>query len=335
MPILTDRIYEGLVKHEKSERLAYRKRTKGKPKSLTASIIWSVCRRARGYEARDLRPDQSHELDPATLSRFWDGKVEHQVLRYLFKDCGIQVIDEEISNTCQGVYVRIDYRIKIDGQIYNVEFKSMNPSSYSVFLSHGIVAFPGYYAQCQLMAGSSPRFPSLVLCKSKGESEYEDEIIKPDWDFIDELAKRKEDFDNVLTSGTLPERDFEYNSAQCEGCEYRFRCWFSRIRDEVLVERDLGKNEKKVVDSLYQGMQDNYDNFSKYLESEANLKNYIAFLHTKHAVSKVKLEGITSSLVRTNPVSYDMDYIFSLLAVEQIEKATKHKTNKFYRTIIK
>ena len=330
MAIVTDRIYKGLVEHDEARRKTYKRKTK----SLTASAI-KGCRRANWYAIKELKPDKSYERDPLMLSKFRDGNEAHEGLLRLLSDCGIKVIGREIGNTCNGVYVRIDYRIKLDDQVYNLEFKTMADASFGTFLRYGIVAFPGYLAQCQLMAGSKPLFPSIVLCKNKSSSDYMDELIKPDWEFIDNLAKIKEDFDKSIELDMPPDRDMGYNDPQCEGCEFRFRCWFSKIRDDILFERDLSKQEKTVVDTFYQAIQDNYKSFDKYVESEQELKNYIAFLHTKHAVSKVKLEGINSSMVQTRRQSYDMDYIKSLLTKEQIEEATKYGESKFFRTVIR
>ena len=330
MSIITDRIHKGLVEIEKERRKTYKTKTK----SLTASGIQG-CRRARGYVIKDLKPDRSYEPDPLALLKFRDGNKAHVEVGVLMFDCGIKIIGREIDSNCKGVFVRIDYKVQIGSQPYNLEFKTMDSGPYNTFLKYGIVAFPGYHAQCQLMAGSEPLLPSIVLCKNKGSSDYMDELIKPDWEFIDGLVETKEDFDRNIGLDILPERDFEYGSPQCAGCEYRLRCWFSRIRNDVILEKDLGENEKKVIDTFYQGIQDNYDSYSKYLESEQELKNYIAFLHTKHAVSHIKLEGITSSLIQSSRQSYDMDYVRSLLTKEQIDEAIKYKENKFFRTLIR
>lgn len=330
MAIITDRIYKGLVELDKDRRRSYKRKTH----SVTASTIQG-CRRANWYAIKDLKPDKSYEQDPLVLSKFRDGNKSHIEVGVLMSDCGIKVLRREIDKTCKGVFVRVDYEVELDGQAYNLEYKTMAPGSFSTFLRYGIVAFPGYYAQCQLMAGSEPLLPSIVLCKNKGTSDYQDELIKLDWEFVDNLAKIKEDFDKSIELDMPPERDFSYNSAPCAGCEFRFRCWFSRIRRDVILEKDLSENEKKVVDAFYQDIQDNYDSYSKYLESDQELKNYIAFLHTKHAVSHIKLEGITSSLVQSSRQSYDMDYIRSLLTKEQIDEAIKFKENKFFRTLIR
>lgn len=334
MTIIVDRIYKGLLELDEDQREEYRKKKRVHKRSLTASII-EGCRRANWYAIKDLRPDKSFERDPVMLSKFRDGHKAHIDLGVLLYDCGIKILGREIDNTCKGVFVRIDYRIQIDGQAYNLEYKTMDGRPFATFLKYGIVAFPGYLAQCQLMAGSEPLLPSIVLCKNKGGSDYGEEFIKPDWEFIDNLAKIKEDFDEDIDSNTPPERPFDYNSAPCGGCEYRFWCWFSKIRSEVIIERDLNENEKAVVDTLYQTMQDNYETYNKYLGAESELKNYIAFLHTKHAVSKVKLTGITSSLVETRVQSYDMDYIRSMLTLEQIGEAIKFRENKYFRTTIR
>ena len=332
MPIVTDRIYAGLIENERVSKASYVRKTH----SLTASTISvSGCRRANWYAIKNVKPDRTFEPDPVLLSKFWDGKKAHAALGALFYDCKIKILGREIVTDCKGIYVRIDYRIEIDGITYNLEFKTMIEGSFNNFVKFGIVSFPGYYAQCQVMSGSNPLLPSIVLAKCKGSSDYWDELITPDWDFIDSLVDVKGDFDVAIESGTKPPRGFDYHSQACKSCEFRVKCWFYKLRKDTVLERDLNPRETSVINHLYKIIQDSGAAFDIFVEAEKELKNYIAFVHTEHGVSGIKLDGINSTWVTSHPQSYDMDYIRSILTEEQLKKAIKHGTNNYFRTTIR
>ena len=330
MPVLADRIFSGLVAQDREAKANYKRKTH----SVTASTIRG-CRRANYYAIKDLKPDSTYEVNPLTLSKFWDGKKAHLQLGEFLRLCGIKIKAREVVSECKGIYIRFDYIVGVDGTDYKLEFKTMDSGPFNTFVRYGIVAFPGYHAQCQLMAGAEPQIPSLVLCKNKGTSDYMDEIIVPDWEFIDHLAEIKTQFDGDILRGKPPARDFTYHSTECAGCEYRVRCWLSKLRNEILMEKDLSETEKKAIDTFYTTMDDNAEAYDGYLEAERELKNYIAFLHTKHAVSRVKLEGINSTSVVTHPQRYDMDYIWSILTEEQREKATIRGESRYIRTMVR
>jgi len=330
MAILTDRIFSGLVVQDQEAKANYKRKTG----SVTASTIRG-CRRANYYAIKSLKPDSTYEINPLVLSKFWDGKKAHLQLGEFLRACGIKIRAREVVSECRGIYIRFDYIIGIDDTDYKLEFKTMAEGPFNTFVRYGLIAFPGYHAQCQLMAGAEPNIPSLVLCKNKGTSDYMDEIIVPDWEFIDNLAKIKDQFDSDILHSKPPARDFEYHSTECAGCEYRVRCWLSKLRNEVLLEKDLNETEKKAVDTFYNVMEDNTSAYNEYLEAEGNLKNYVAFLHTKHAVLRVRLEGINSTSVVTHPQKYDMDYIWSILTEEQREKATIRGESRYLRTMIR
>jgi len=330
--ILSDKIYKGLTLINQAQREEWGKR-KRKAKGLTASII-TACRRSNWYNLKNIKGDEENEIDPELLAIFRDGNDHHEFLGQLLEDIGIKVIDTEYTKMCQGISTRVDRMVKIDDIVYDLEFKTTdNVASFNTFVNYGTVAFPGYYAQAQVILGSVPKRPLIELFKCGGK--YCDELVEINEDYIANLVKVNEEFISSMVTDTPPEKDFTYNSTQCEGCEHKFKCWFSYLRMDTIREKDLSKEEKKVIDSLYNNISELSGKVDEYNESYKTLKDYIAYIHTKHAVSKVKLNGITSSMVITNREYEDKEYIKSILSGEQLDLAFYTKPNKFFRTIVK
>ena len=331
MGILAEKIYTGLVtakdredqEHNRKRRTAH---------SLTASII-TACRRANWYNFKRVSADKEYSTDPVLLSKFWDGTVEHALLSELFDRVEVKVIDREFGKVCKGIYARVDYLIELEGVQYDLEFKTCDESTFSTFCKYGIQAFPGYYAQCQVMLGAKPFRPLIFAMKCKGTSEYEDEEVERNPGYIGNLVRIKDEFNVSLKGSTPPEREFGYNSGMCTGCEHKFKCWFSHLRSEILTEGNLTENETLTVNKFFLELRQHLEGYNNYIKFEEGLKDYIAFLHTKHAVSKVKLNGITSSAVTTNREHCNTNYVKSILSEEQLNLAFTVGKSEFFRTI--
>jgi len=340
--LLSDKIYRGLTELQKQSEKEYLER-KNRTKSLTASTITpTACRRLNWYSLRRVVLDSEKQYDPVVLSKFRDGNDAHEFLKYVFMDIStikgaeVKVLDEEYGKTFKGIYARVDYMIKLEELgVCDLEFKTGGGNTYGAYISHGLESLPGYYAQAQVIANSKPRRPCIFLMKCKDSSEYEDEIVKPNEEYANKLVKIKEQFDSQMLTDEPPDRGFGYNSDECKGCEFLFRCWFSFIRADTMLERDLSATEKKAVNSLYKSMEDHSEAYGNYVRAERELKDYIAFLHTKHAVSKVRLDGITSSMVNSRTTDVDKEFIRSVLTEEQAEKAFITRPLKFFRTVIR
>lgn len=335
MGLLTDKIYKGLVEIQRLESEEYRNKKKHS-EGLTASALPPyACRRSLWYTKKRIRQDEAYEPDPLLLSKFKDGKDAHEGLGSFFTSLGIKVIDREFSVNFKGIYARVDYKIKLDGKVYNLEFKTGSDDSFHTFCKYGTQAFPAYYGQAQVILGAQPQFPYIELMKNKNTSAYFDEIVEPNLEYQSNLEKMNAEFCNILLEDVPPERDFGYNSRECSGCEFRFKCWFSHLRADVLKESDLSPSEKKVVGYLLGILDTNMESYNTYLDADKEIRDVVAFLHTKHAVGKVKIDRVTSSAVETHRETPDTEYIRSILSEEQTKLAFRKKESKFFRTTIK
>ena len=330
MGLISDIIYEGLrtsheIESEKWRRCKHHK-------SLTASIV-TACRRANWYRFHNIRPE-GESLPVSLLSRFRDGNIAHESLRPLFRDAGVLVLKEEFGKVGLGIYVRVDYLIKAKGILYDVEFKTMAKSSFDKFLDYGVIAFPSYYSQCQVILHAEPIRPLVFLCKCKDSSAYEDQLVEPDEETAKLLKISNDAFVNDLNSQSPPEKPYGYSSVQCKGCEWKFRCWFSMLTKDKLEEKDLEKSEAEAVTYFYRKMQENRANYLNYLSAEQDLKNYIAFLHTKHGVSSIRLVGVRSVFVHQTREKENKVYVRSILTPEEQAIAFSPTYSKFFSTRI-
>lgn len=275
------------------------------------------------------------EPNPILLSKFRDGNIAHQELEDLLREANLPLLDSEFGALCGDIYCRVDALTELpDLGRANIEFKTMSNSNFNTFLRYGIEAFPGYYAQCQVILGSEPRRPLILWAKNKNTSEYADEFVEPDEDFIDKLKQKKLEFSRDISQDYPPEREFSYNSPECKTCEFRFKCWFATIMRRTLLPNDLSPNEVRVIDKLILKLKRLLPLFREYVNSENILRDYIAMLHAKHSVDRVKLPCITSTSVSQTKEIPNLDYIKSILTDEEYELAFSEVNNKYFRTII-
>lgn len=327
---------------------------KRRPKQRTASVILS-CRRWNYYAIKGYQkqPDPEYLLQ----LKFSDGNLHHEDLANKMANAkGIKVLDTEYGVVGKGIYARLDAIVSIscdgcdqrkscwwlkvngeppEGGIHNVEAKSMFEDSFRTFVKYGIKAFPGYYAQCQVMACSEPIRPSIVIGKNKNSSDLWEELIEPDWDYIEKLSSDKAEFDYYLARNTAPPRDFGYRSPMCQSCEFLWKCWFSNLKRDLGTSTNIPETQKKAIRQLHERLLELEEAHNAYCEVDSALRDYVAFLHVKHSFRKIRLPQVTSSVVETTKTYPNWDYIESILDEEQLEKSRREKKSTFYRTTIR
>ena len=304
------------------------------PRHLTASNI-SACRRRNWYAIKKVAvPDTGGvESNPVLLSKFRDGNMAHSDIKNMLEQAGLPVLGEEFDVYCGSIHARIDAATSIPGLgDTNIEFKTMANGSFIRFVKEGIISFPSYYAQCQVILGSKPKRPLILWAKNKNTSEFSDEVVERDEDFIEQLKTRKKDFDAQLETNYPPERDYSYNSYECKNCEYRFMCWFTTIMKGTLFKSDLSPAEKKSVDALVSKLKATKPNYTSYIFYDTALKDYIAMLHSRHSVDRIKLLNVNSSMVKSQRETPDLDYIKSVLTEEECSLAFNLVSNTCFRT---
>jgi len=324
--IITNKFYGGLMESARKNRRS--------PRHLTASNI-SACRRRNWYAIKKVTVPDSEgvESDPILLSKFRDGNMAHLDIKNMLKQAGLPVLGEEFDVYCGDIHARIDAATSIPGLgDTNIEFKTMANSSFLRFVKEGIISFPSYYAQCQVILGSEPKRPLILWAKNKNTSEFSDELVERDEDFIEQLKTRKKNFDTSLEADYPPERDYSYNSYECKNCEYLFKCWFTTIMRRTLFSSDLSPTEKKSVDNLVSKLKEAEPSYNHYLFYNIALKDYIAMLHTRHSADRVKLQNVNSSMVKSQRETPNLDYIKSILTDEQYSLAFNLVSNTCFRT---
>lgn len=300
MGYLSGIIKDGLVQLE-AENYRARLARSNTSKTLTASTAYG-CSRANWYNVKKQRRS-NYEADVNLLMRFREGNDAHEAVGPLLTDVGVKVLDKEFGVKGKGVYARVDYKIKIEDKVYNVEVKTMEQGSFQTFCENGVSAFHHYNAQCQVILAAEPHIPLIFLAKCVFPIDWEDELVQKDPEIINQIGSKELEFEDAVLKEEPPERPFEYGSTQCKGCDYRYRCWMMYIRANTLEEKDLDEKEKKAVDYLYQEARRHFPSSVAFDQALQSLKSYIAYLHSKHSSDVVKLEGIRSRVIHTKGIA--------------------------------
>lgn len=330
MGYLSDIIKDGLVQLEE-ENYQSRLKRKNTAKTLTASTAYG-CIRSNWYSVKKV-PRTRKDPNVDLLMRFREGNDAHDAMGPLLTDVGCKILDKEFGVVGKGVYARVDYKIKVEDQIYNIEAKTMERNSFQTFCENGVVAFPHYNAQCQVIIAAEPHIPLIFLVKCVFPIDWEDEIVVPDESIISQIGSKESEFEKALLKSEPPERPFEYGSTQCKGCDFRYQCWHMYIRANTLEEKDLDAKEKATVDFLYDEARKHYASSYAYSEALDRLKSYIAYLHNKHSSDKIRLEGIRSIKVHNKGRAVlDQVELHKLLSEEEIARITIRNPSDYFKT---
>lgn len=330
--MLTELIYEGLEVQARRDRR--------KSKNLTASII-SPCSRKNFYRfAKMVEEDSDAGPNGILLMKFRDGNNAHEDLAIMLRELEFDVVDTEFKAMCGTIYSRVDLAIRLDGMVYNLEFKTMAPNSFETFVNHGIKAFPQYHAQAQVIANSKPTRPLIEMAKNKGTSEFHDEIVKPDLEFIEHLKFIKSGWDSAKESGfrleDIPDRGFSYGSSECSSCDFKVDCWFKELQDDVIGSEQLTSKELAFLKSLQEELRGYKDNYEAFLEVEQEFKAFTAFLHTKYKKRRVRVANLLSSTsIQFLKSKLDLGVLRSMVDEKELDKAYYFEEVAFFRTDIK
>jgi len=350
--MIVDYIYDAVVKQEDRKKTAYRKK-KTKAKGPTASNI-SACRRLNWYKYKGIVPSGGGDPDPILALKFRDGNRLHEETVALMEESGLEVWGVEQSGTYRNIYVRYDAGIYLrcndcdkagicpyyeEGarKKHRVEIKTMNGNNSAIFDELGISAFPSYYSQCQVTAFAEPPMPTIILVKDKDSSKYMEDLIIPDVPHINSLVEARNQFDVDIKKDDPPERPNGYTSQACQGCEYLYRCWFSKLRDYTVNNNRLTDKQSDVIMKTLNKLEEERASYESYLFLLNFLKDYIALIHTEQAANKVKLPdfGINSTFVSYPKSKWDSEFLDSILTDEELDEAKTFSQIEFFRTIIK
>lgn len=330
--MIADRIMRGLLEPKVS--------SKRRPKSLTASIF-ALCKRRNWYAIKGFDPigsEDSHEADNSKmlLSALLGDKFHEEAAQILEQCEDLQVVDREFGVLCEkddvSIYARVDLKVLTpELGLVNIEVKSMSDEIFKRWKEVGVAGFTNYYTQCQIILGSYPRIPLIFVPVNRTFGIYSEEVVKRDYRFISNLLKYKREFDDSLKSDTPPERSYGYTSPNCKNCDYFRLCWFSKIMNSTLRESGLTKGEIDSINLLFSQRKELQQSYESYIEIDDGLKDLMAFLHDKYAVSRIRSSNLSSLVVRRHGESVDKEYLRSILTPSQIKKAFKSSEGEYVR----
>ena len=199
---------------------------------IGASNVGSECEAEIAFSHRGF---PNNELPPRTEIIFELGHMlENLILKHLKKanrnvwekdgNTGKQYRGTAFNNHIIG---NADGIIEVDSEAMLLEIKSMNDASFKKFKKHGAkISHQRYYAQIQLMLylrpGDIPMRRAILVAYNKNNSEYWDECIEADHDYIMYLrAKIQRILDNEATKKSIDETDWYCKS----WCMKSDTCW--------------------------------------------------------------------------------------------------------------
>lgn len=336
--MLVNRVYD-LLRQEYSERR--------RSKAMTASNV-TACDRLLWYTVTGrLSSYDSPEPDPQFLNLLEDGNVHQEAFEEQLARLGFSIPKREFGVVAlpkldlpikelqwKGLYARVDFSTYIDGAEWFIEFKGFNAPNFRTFTQYGLEGFPHYKAQAQIIANGSflvedsvlvsPR-PTLFIVKCKDTSALAEEIVKPDFEYLNGLLSKKQRFDEYKLLKQEPPRPYEYGSTQCQGCEALRRCWFKEIRAETRI------GAYPEVDLLVTKLQALKPYLETYNSIYERLKSEVMKLHDQEKVGSLVSGNWKSTIVNGSREKLDSDRVRELLSKEEWEQVCIETPLKYPR----
>lgn len=222
------------------------------PGSRLRASSFGGCLRANLYKARGY--EEHHDF--GTLLTFEQGHKIHEVIQELLSQAGMMISMEKEIETIPGVPGHYDGLFKYLGKSL-LEIKSVGYGQFERLFKFGQRQVSKKYkiqAHLYMKKLGVNKVVFLFVNKNRQCSdEFAKEfpganqqllemVIDFDEDFYDkEIIKRKAEYDEHITNGTLPERK---SCSECDYCPFLAKCK-SDHEEEKVVRRETAKAEKQ------------------------------------------------------------------------------------------
>lgn len=306
-------------------------------KGLSATSALT-CLRLMWYLLNGMVDDTGEYLPKASrLERLSDGYIHQDKFgQQLRRMPNVEVLEEDTYVVyLDDIFCRVDFRIRLDGVLMHIEFKSFGNETYQLFLDNGVIAFPHYHAQTQVMAAGEPDVPVLFYAKNVENGNHADELVHIDQDEVDLLRGRSAEFESHRDSEAPPSRPYDISDPHCMGCPARMICWFSGLRDYTIYETVIADDERDKLRGILKKLQANLSAVNDYNFYYQALRNYLAVLHARHQRSRLAVRGVSSTMFDRRTTQIDRDYIKVLLTEEEQESVFFTHTSQSQRIIVK
>lgn len=186
---------------------------------IGASNIGSDCEAEVAFSHRGF---PNNTITPKLERVFNNGHMLENVAIKALVKAGVWVSEKDANTGKQyrgtlfnnHIIGNADGIVEVDGEAMLLEIKSMNDASFKKFKSVGLkTSHPRYYAQCQMMMhlqpGTIPLRRAVLLAYNKNTSEYWDECIEIDAEYIVYLrSKVQRILNNDATKKSVDETDW-------------------------------------------------------------------------------------------------------------------------------
>ena len=293
---------------------------------------------AHGYIEKDIVDEGDSNRSLAHMERISDAYMhQDKFVQQLSNLPNCEVLnDDNYWVKCGEVPARVDVRISLNEVIHNIEYKSLGNYSFEKLEQWGLEGIPNYWAQCQVIKGGEEEVPLIFYAKNVENGKTYEEFVEPDFDYIEEVKQKGEDYYNRagIDNGWPPDRPYEIDSPTCKGCPAREECWFSDLVDGEITKRDIDLEDRQKARALVDIMVKYMEGFEQYQQAHENLKIFMDMLHAKYNFDRIKLRGISSTIYTRRKTTTNWDKIYKFMGEEEYNKVFVDKYVKGQRVNI-
>lgn len=195
---------------------------------LGASAIGNRCEAALAYALRGFPDDRP---EPFVARIFKLGHTVEEIVLKDLKAAGLNVIEVDPLTGRQFHYSMFNGHVRCNldglielpnGEVRNLEIKSMNDASWTKFKDNGVkYSHPHYFDQMQMQMGLSGIKTTLFIAYNKNNSKYHAQIVEYDemeWSYLQ--TKLETVLHNNAHKIAKDESDW-----RCRGCFKFSACW--------------------------------------------------------------------------------------------------------------
>lgn len=241
-------------------------------RSNWASLVGDPCARKLVYYRLNWEEKILH--DGYTQLLFEDGNIhEEKAIRDL-KEAGIEVYEQQRPFQWKDLQIsgKIDFRVRMNGSVYTVEFKAMNQyiwDSINTIEEFNKYSWTKkYLSQLNMYLFMSEETEGLFMLKNKSSGQYKIIPAAINWDLADETVTKIEKVNEQVEKGTN-ELDRIDDREECKRCPFNHIC---------LTDVDLGDglaiddSKKEQIEGLLQVKEENKVAHSAYEGANKALK---------------------------------------------------------------
>ncbi len=182
-----------------------------------------------------LKTAPKEPLDARALRIFEHGDHTHMRLASTLFSLGIVCAVEVAIPPNETIHGRADAIVRIDGETYVVEFKSINRYAFENKLN---APQPEHLQQIQLYMHFFKIVKGILIYESKDTQDIKEFVVDYDRDLVKKVLGEFDRIHDLMERGAIPPKPKGIESWRCEYCCYRQTC--AKVGQGLPIPRDTG-----------------------------------------------------------------------------------------------